>query len=280
MRVTMDSRMMLSPTTCPVPPDPVHDLVSCGAFRAIGYVLEAELGREVTRLRLVRPSGRAVVNEQPTSAGGGWHAMVAGLRALAANEAITTRALLGRTERVMLATDEVTGAIHSGSGLATALITDQRHTERVGDAPEMPPALHRWVAATVPPARRIVLRGRAGVAGPVTDATLAEMRSAAQRARALGCTAVAVAFSFPALTAPLERRLAHVLARELDGVHMSLAHQVFPESPEALRMYVTVLCAYVGPGVGGQLAGFRRRLQALGFKGGIVVTPADGLSWS
>jgi len=221
-----------------------------------------------------------VVDERPSTAGGGWHAMLAGLRAVAANEAITVRTLLGRTERVALGTDGVTGAMWSGRGVATALITDQRHIERLGDAPELPSALHHWVAAAVPPARRIVLRGQAGAVGPVTHATLAEMQSVAQRARALGCAAVAVAFSFPALTASVERRLAHVLTRELDGTYLSLAHQVFPESPEALRMYVTVLSAYVGPGIGAQLADFRRRLQALGFRGGIVVMPADALPWS
>ncbi|MBI2204724.1 MAG: hydantoinase/oxoprolinase family protein [Candidatus Rokubacteria bacterium] len=103
-----------------------------------------------------------------------------------------------------------------------------------------------------------------------------QVREIAQRIRALGLRAVAIAFIHAYRNAAHEQRAAEILEAEIPGVCVSRSSEVAPEIREYERTSTTVANVYVRPAVERYLTSLRRRLVGAGFRGQFLVMLSDG----
>jgi N-methylhydantoinase A len=107
---------------------------------------------------------------------------------------------------------------------------------------------YRKPTPLVPRSDIVEIGGRLNYAGEELEPLDEDaIRAAAQRVRDEGFGAVAVAYLFAYLNPAHELRTREILAEELDGVPVSLSHQVAREWREYERTSSTVIDAYIAP---------------------------------
>lgn len=88
--------------------------------------------------------------------------------------------------------------------------------------------------------------------------------------------AVAVCFLHSYANPEHEQEVGRLLRENLQGVYVSLSHEVFREYREYERMSTTVVNAYIGPRVAGYVRGLQSRLKAIGFSGELSIMQSNG----
>jgi N-methylhydantoinase A len=112
---------------------------------------------------------------------------------------------------------------------------------------------------------RIGVTERIGFDGEVmTPLDEGDVSDAADRFRAAGVRAVAIALLWSVANPVHERRVAQLLAEQLPDVYVLKSSDVLPETREWQRTSATVLSAYVLPRIGDYLARFEAMLEQNG----------------
>jgi N-methylhydantoinase A len=136
---------------------------------------------------------------------------------------------------------------------------------------------YRKPTPLVPRSDIVEIPGRLNYAGeelePLDEAAI---RAAAQRVRDEGFGAVAVAFLFSYLNPAHELRAREILAEELDGIPISLSHQVAREWREYERTSSTVVDAYIAPVVRRYLERLESEMQRRGLGVPLHVMQSSG----
>ncbi|HRD74654.1 MAG TPA: hydantoinase/oxoprolinase family protein, partial [Hyphomicrobiaceae bacterium] len=132
-------------------------------------------------------------------------------------------------------------------------------------------------AILIPRALRLTVRERMRATGGVeTPLDEADVAAIAERLKASGVRAVAVALLHAYANPAHERRVGELLARLAPGLDVSLSHEVSPEIREFERASTTVLNALLMPVVRGYLEKLRTRLAAAGFKAPVYLVQSNG----
>ena len=136
---------------------------------------------------------------------------------------------------------------------------------------------YRKPTPLVPRSDIVEIAGRLNYAGdelePLDEAAI---RAAAQRVKEEGFGAVAVAFLFSYLNPEHELRAREILNEELDGVSVSLSHQVAREWREYERTSSTVIDAYIAPVVRRYLERLEAEMQRRGLSVPLHVMQSSG----
>jgi N-methylhydantoinase A len=187
----------------------------------------------------------------------------------------------GTVDELVHGTTLVSNALIERGGVRTGLITTRgfRDVLEIGREQrydlydlflEMPPPLvprrRRWEIT-----ERILADGT--VDQPLDDA---EVRAIAGEARAAGVESIAVCLLHAYRHPQHERRVAELLAEELDGVPVALSSDVAPELGEYVRTSTTAANAYVLPIIDRYLDLLEGRLSGLGISAPLHVMLSSG----
>ncbi len=160
--------------------------------------------------------------------------------------------------------------------LATEGAGDIYHIAR-GNRTRLYDIHYRKPTPLVPRSDIVEIAGRLNYAGeelePLDEGAI---RAAARRAREEGFGAIAVAFLFSYLNPAHELRAGEILAEELDGISVSLSHQVAREWREYERTSSTVVDAYIAPVVRRYLERLESEMQERGLAVPLHVMQSSG----
>jgi N-methylhydantoinase A len=160
--------------------------------------------------------------------------------------------------------------------LATRGAGDVYHIAR-GNRTRLYDIHYRKPTPLVPRGDIVEIGGRLNYAGEELEPLDEEaIRDAARRARDEGFGAVAVAFLFSYLNPAHELRAREILAEELNGVSVSLSHQVAREWREYERTSSAVVDAYIAPVVRRYLERLEAEMQRRGLTVPLHVMQSSG----
>src|SRR5262249_6245657 len=104
----------------------------------------------------------------------------------------------------------------------------------------------------------------------------AEIENIAVAIRKSGAAAVAVCFLHSYVDPTHEIEAGRILRRMLDGVYVSLSHEIVREYREYERTSTTVMNAYIGPKTSEYVGRMSNRLGEDGFKGRFLIMQSSG----
>ncbi len=184
-------------------------------------------------------------------------------------------------EAVVHGTTVATNAILEYRGARTALITTRGFRDvleirrlRVGrlydlgwekPAPLVPRRLRREVEERLDVDGNVVIPLDEGEAAEVVAALLAE-----------GVESIAVSLIHAYANGSHERRIGQLVRERAPGIHLSLSHEVLPESGEYERTSTTVVNAYVGPVIDRYLGHLQAELRGAGVEAPLLMMQSNG----
>jgi N-methylhydantoinase A len=192
---------------------------------------------------------------------------------------------LPATGRVVHGTTIGTNAILERTGAPVWMITTRGFRDTLEIARTNRTVLYdiraRKPAPLVPRDRVVEVDERMAFDGTVVQPLReADVREAVGSIRASvngeGRGAVVVGFLHSYANPLHERAAARVAAEVLPGWFVCTSEEVLPEVREYERFSTAVLNAYIGPKVGGYLAGLRRALAERGYAGRVFITTSSG----
>jgi N-methylhydantoinase A len=204
-----------------------------------------------------------------------------GLERLAEAIGIESRAMLGKTERIVHGTTVATNALLERKGARVGLLTTEGHRDvlemREGlkddryDLRQPPPE------PLVPRELRFGVRERLRADGRIETALdPGALDDAIKALREARVSAVAVCFLHAWRDGRHERLTGEALRALLPEAHVSLSCEVLPQIKEYERVCTTVVNAYVGPALAGYLGRLETRLREAGFAGPILIMQSHG----
>ena len=178
-------------------------------------------------------------------------------------------------------TTVATNALIQGQHAVTGLVTTAGFRDLLEIARQQRPSLYDLQCdkpvPVVPRRLRIEvperLRHDGRVATPLDEAAV---RAAAERFRAAGVSAVAVAFLYAFVDPGHELRAAEILAECLPDAFVCCSHEVAPEFREFERFSTVAVNAALGPMMGDYVAGVGERVTALGVSVPVHLTQSNG----
>ena len=103
-----------------------------------------------------------------------------------------------------------------------------------------------------------------------------EIRTLAERIRALEIEAVAIVFINSPVNARHEQQVKAILNSELPDVYISASHEILPEILESERTATTTINAYIGPVMAQYVGQLEERLVAGGYHGDVTIATSAG----
>ena len=104
----------------------------------------------------------------------------------------------------------------------------------------------------------------------------AEVRALCAELRAQGAEAVAVCLLFSYLNTGHEEAVKRIVSEELDGIPVSVSHEVAPIWREYERASTTIADAYLKPLLGGYVASLEQELRRAGVRGTWTIMKSNG----
>jgi len=207
--------------------------------------------------------------------------LVEGFREIAARLGVSLEELLGRVELIVHGTTVTTNALLTRSGARTGLLCTQgfRDTLALRNGLRESPYDNRLQPPEplVPRYLRLGIRGRVDYKGDeVEPLSEGEVRDACATLAAEGVEAVAVCFMHSPANPAHETRALQLCRELLPGVYATASHDLLSQVRLYDRVSTTVLNAYVGPIITRYLEALTRRLDALAFRGVLLVMQSNG----
>ena len=237
-----------------------------------------DIGGTFTDLQILdEATGVAHAHKVPTTPTDPSEGLITGIREACERLGVgpeTVRAILHGTT---IATNAVLQRrLPDGALITTAGFTDVleigRHVRKHVYANRAEPR-----ALLVPRSRRFGVVERVRADGSVETALdEASVREAAERVKASGATAVAIAFLHAYANPAHELRAAEIVQQVLPDAFVSCSHQVSPEIREFERTSTTVLNALLMPVVKTYLSKLRARLAAAGLTAPVYLVQSNG----
>ena len=237
-----------------------------------------DIGGTFTDLQILdEATGIAHAHKVPTTPDDPSEGLIAGIREACGQLGVG----LDRVRAILHGTTIATNAVlqrrlPAGAVITTAGFTDVleigRHVRKRVYANRAEPR-----ALLVPRSRRFGVVERVRADGSVeTPLDEASVREAAERVKASGAKAVAVAFLHAYANPAHELRAAAILQELLPDVFVSCSHQVSPEIREFERTSTTVLNALLMPVVKTYLSKLEARLAAAGITAPVYLVQSNG----
>jgi N-methylhydantoinase A len=254
------------------------------------YTLSVDIGGTFTDVVVFDgKQARTAVGKALTTSDDLRRGVIAGLEAVAADLDVPLGTMLAQSHRFVHATTQSSNAIFAFAGAKTAVVT----TRGFGDTLTIMRATGRVAGLSVferhhyrntqkprmlADERDIFeLDERMDYAGrPVVPLDEAGLRRIAQKLKAEGYDAVAVALLFSHKNDAHERRARTILKGEMPDVYVSLSSEVAPVLGEYERSATALFNAYVGPVIEGYLDNLVASLEGLGLKHRPLIVQANG----
>jgi N-methylhydantoinase A len=174
-----------------------------------------------------------------------------------------------------------TNALLERSGARIGFVTTEGFRDLLEIARQNRPALYDLTRNRPPPLAPRELcfgvRERMGPEGEIAALDEQDLRRIVEELREARVEAVAVCLLFAFLHPEHERRVGDVLRAELEGVHVSLSHEVLPEVREYERAATTAADAYLGPRLGAYLRRLAERAREAGLPAPLVMRSSGGV---
>jgi len=175
-----------------------------------------------------------------------------------------------------------TNALLTEDGARTALIATAGFTDLLDVARQNRPHLYRLCEPKPAPLVAEELRfgaaertGPDGVIEPLTAEEIERLTGELERA---GPESVAVCLLFSYLDPAHERALAERLRERLEGVHVSVSHEVLPQFREYERCSTTVIDAYLSPLLGRYLSALADASDSAGIPAPEIMRSSGGVA--
>ncbi|MEM8663536.1 MAG: hydantoinase/oxoprolinase family protein [Pseudomonadota bacterium] len=224
-----------------------------------------------------RESGRLVYHKEPSVPADPSEAVLAGMKALVAQESIDPRAI----ELVVHGTTLALNTTIQRRGARAALVVSTGNRDVLEIARCRMPSSYDFRAGKetplVPRARVFELPARIASSGEVvrrpSDADIEAVASAVRDAEV---DAVSVLLLNAPANPDFEAEIAAALARHLDGIPVAASTAVWPEIREYERAVAATLNATIQPLMDGYLAGLEGKLVGEGIGAPIYITASNG----
>jgi N-methylhydantoinase A len=247
----------------------------------MGLKIGIDVGGTFTDFVVTRPgSGPAIFKTLSTPADPSI-AVVNGLAEIAASQQLPLAEFAAGIDTLVHGTTVTTNATLTSTGAKCGLLT----TEGVRDALEMRRGIreeqynNRYanVKPLVPRYLRAGIGGRLDRNGrELQPLDVDGVSRAIDLFRREGVQAVAICFMNSFANAAHERAAAELVRRELPGAYLSVSTEVLPSIRFYERVSTTALNAYVGPKLNHYLDQLVGRLQAIGFRGLLLIMQSNG----
>ena len=254
------------------------------------FTLAVDIGGTFTDVVVIDASnGRTYAGKSLTTPDDLQQGVLAGLADAAGGIGIAVPQLLEQTERMIHATTQSSNAVFAFSGARTAVLTTrgfgdtllimraagrvagrsvfERHHYRLTEKPRL--LVDERDIFEVP--ERIDHHG--DIVHPLDEAAV---RAIAERIRAGGYQAVAIAYLFSHKNAAHEGRTRAILAEILPGAYLSLSSEVAPVMGEYERSATALFNAYVGPVIESYIRRLEASLRAAGLRQQLLIVQANG----
>jgi N-methylhydantoinase A len=150
-----------------------------------------------------------------------------------------------------------TNALLEERGARTALVATSGFEDVLEIGRQDRPELYRLCAPKPGPlvaaSDRLGTGGRIGPCGEIEPMPAAEPDRIAAAIEAMGVESVAICLLFSHLDPSHEARIAEAIRARIDGLHVSVSHEVLPRFREYERTSTTVIDAYLSPLLGSYL---------------------------
>jgi len=254
------------------------------------YTVAVDIGGTFTDVVVIdAASGKTFAGKSLTTPDDLHRGVVDGLRDAAEQVGVEVPALLSGAERMVHATTQSSNAVFAFSGARTAVLTTrgfgdtllimratgrvaglsvfERHHYRLTQKPRL--LADERDIFEVP--ERIDHRGQ------VIQALDEDcVRGIAERIRAAGYQAVAIAFLFSHKNPRHERRAREILEESLPGVYICASADVAPVMGEYERSATALFNAYVGPVIASYLSRLEETLKRAGLQQRLLIVQANG----
>jgi N-methylhydantoinase A len=247
----------------------------------MGYRIGIDVGGTFTDFVLVRPDGELSLSKTPTTLEDQSIGVMNAVSAMAADEALETRAFLGATDLIVHGTTTADNTMIEMNGAVTGLITTFGHRDEIDIRRGFKEDI--WDPAYPPPIPIAPRRRRFGVperldfqGNVVTPLDEEAVRHAVRRLAVQGVESIAVVLLFSFINPAHELRVREIIEEEFPGVRISLSHQVMPSAPEFERTSTTLVDAYVGPRVATYLVRLESSLRDAGFERDLLIMQSNG----
>ena len=246
------------------------------------FRIGVDVGGTFTDLQVSDDAGAARIFKAPTTPADPSHGFFDAIGRAAASYGLAMEDFLAAVDTIIHGTTITTNATLTGGGVRTGMLTtrgfrdilNMRRGLKTGSRYDLalspPPPL-------VPRALVVPVTERVGASGEVLlPLAEDEVRAGAALLASAGVEAVAVSYLWSFLNPAHERRTGELLEALLPGVYVSLSCDVLPQIRAYERHSTTALNAYVGPLLARYLDRLRERLDALGFRGRLLIMQSNG----
>ena len=240
-----------------------------------------DVGGTFTDFLLMGPRGRSTVHKTLSTPAAPSVAVIAGLGALAAGEALPLGRFLDGVECIVHGTTVTTNAVLTGGTARTGLLTTRGFRDalqmRRGIREEMYDNRYHPPEPIVPRWLRLPVTERVAVDGALlTPLDAADVEQAAQRFLGADIEAVAVCFLHAHANAKNERAAARIVRRLMPHAYVSVSSEVIPQVRFYERTSTTVLNAAVGPILARYLGNLTAKLSAARYRGALLIMQSNG----
>jgi N-methylhydantoinase A len=245
------------------------------------YRIGVDVGGTFTDVVSVDDEGRVTLAKSVSTPEDPSLGVMDGLSLLAAELGKDLALLLAQTTQIVHGTTVATNALLERKGATVGLLTTEGHRDilemREGLKHDrynlrMPPPI-----PLVPRSLRIGIRERMRFDGkaeiPLGRASLA---TGIRRLQQAGVEAVAVCYLHAYRNSRHEEMTGREIAKRMPEAYVSLSSEVLPQIKEYERVCTTVVNAYVGPALSRYLTKLVERLEASGYRGGILIMQSHG----
>ena len=247
----------------------------------MGFRIGIDVGGTFTDFWLTRPRERSAAHKELSTPADPSLAVMAGLAALAAGEAMPLARFLGAVELIVHGTTVTTNAILTGNTARTGLLTTRGFRDalqmRRGVREKMYDNRYHPPEPLVPRRLRLPVTERVDAEGAVvTPLEAADVEQALERFRAEGVEAVAICFLHAHANAAHEEEAARIVRSRMPRAYLSVSSRVLPQVRFYERTSTTVLNAAVGPILARYLGSLTRKLAEAGFRNALLVMQSNG----
>ncbi len=241
------------------------------------YRLGADIGGTFTDVVLVGPGGAYTTRKVPSTPSDYAVGVMDG-----AGQALDALSLDGSSvHEIIHGTTVASNTVLENKGAKTALVTTRGFRDvlefRRLRVPHLYSLFYEPPAPLAPRRLRLEVEERIGADGEVVrPLDEASVYAAVERIRAEGAEAVAVCLLHSYRNPDHERRIGHIIRRELPDLFCSLSVEVLAEIREYERTSTTVVNAYLGPIVEGYMRSLAQRARAAGLAAPIRIMQSNG----
>ena len=246
----------------------------------MGYRLGVDVGGTFTDLLLFNvDTGAFWRHKTPSTPHDSSEGILIGVNAICADAQVEAKDIAFFLHGTTVATN----AILEGKGARVGLITTEgyRHIMQIARS-FVPGGLAAWIIWPKPQPLAaledtVTVKGRMNAAGEeVRPLDEEDVRGALTRLKAQGVEAITVSLINAYANGAHEKRIGEIARDMVQGVPVSLSHEVLPEMQEYERTLTTVANAAVRPVVGRYVASLRDKLAASGMAGKLSLLRSDG----